>query len=302
MLTSTIINEINKRVPYLIQSYGGIDMFIIYLKEQYGISTLLGRRFIARHKLQKALNLSYTILNYSENLHIISPWSINISLFDLDEYGRLGIDSIDLARPYQVYNTEGYLLYSVTDHVGYFGNSRLDRDLVNTGLNTQAYFLKYYTINNKQIIKLLMVNTHTAEVAIKNEQFKSTDRLLTNVVTLANFSSSDVDVIYLQDVPSDNPNISIITEFGIVDTIQPGSSVILNPIAGTWLYLNTAGTITRPTITNPSNDIIIPVSINPPVYLYYIGFKTDPGLLNKLYGLSLAYTDKRILETIEINA
>ena len=302
MLPRTLVNEIEKELPYLILNFGGVENFITYLKQSLDIGEFLPRRGMSDKTYQRAMNYVYTLLTHALDTVIISPWAITVDLTEIQNGNIITKDSIDIEEPYTIHDIDGNLLYTVKDHKGFFGHSRLDRLLINNSVNTDAYFLKYKKYDGSEKIKLLVVNLFSRQILVQNDLLETVDSINQSNITIANFSSLTTTLYIFETVPILPPNLTDIQTLGEANIIQPNSTRSIVPSSGMWLYMeHTDAQSIRTQITNVDNDILIPVDIQPSISsLYYLGLNISTPTLNRLFGLNLAFSDRRVDEIIEI--
>ena len=301
MIPRSLINQVEKQVPYLIKSYGGANNFIRYIKQNLDITRSGTKRTISNAQYQNAINYLYTILEKKDEILLISPWSFIFDLATLEDTQSFTPDSIDFDIPYTVHDLQGNLLYTVKQHNGFFGRSQLDKLLMNRSTNTSAYFLKYITFNGTPRVKLILINLFTREVLVQSELLQTVESLNQSNITFANFSNSPVVITTYETTPSSNPNLTDIFNLGFNEEVQPNTSRSFVPRRGTWFLIQTPNLINRTQITNSDNDIFIRAGGQVGTYeLYYFGLNVNTALLNRVFNIGLDYSDKRVDEIIEI--
>lgn len=304
MIPNSLVNEINKKIPSLISSFGGTETFISYIKEANKIPLQTKQRDLSNNDYQKLIGILYLFLKFNKNINIISPWALPVDLREETDFGVPTPQSIDIEEPYRIYNLEGVLLYSVTDHQGIFGQSFLDKILLNNSYTGSTFFLKYKTYEGLEIIKLLVVNLYTREIIIPNELFKPVEDLKTSTISIANYTNSVAQLYIQESLPIlgyNNQNIQTNVTPIILDPNVSHDIVVTNSM---YIYINTTGFIDRTLITNPSNDLLINLfSLANPAdteNTFFVAFKVDPSLVNKIFNKTLGTTSKRINEIIEL--
>ncbi len=99
------------------------------------------------------------LLSHPDSIAVITPTNLSFKLYETrDDLAASG--SIIFELPYSVYNTDGQLLYRVSNHDGIFGNSILDRTLLLQSKPGQFYYLNFDSFQGKRSI-LLIVNAFT---------------------------------------------------------------------------------------------------------------------------------------------
>lgn len=301
MIPHSLANELDKELPYLIRSYGGLPNFLAYMKQNLDIHKLGTRSNLPTNVYQKAINFIYTILSKKNNLILISPWSLTVDLAVLENDNQVSAESIDFDEPYTVHDLQGNLLYTVKGHNGFFGRSQLDKLLINNSVNTSAYYLNYVDYNGFKHTKLLMVTLFTKEILVENDLLQTVDSINQSNITIANFSSAPVLVTTYEGIPQSNPSVASIQSLGFNETIEPQTSRSFVPTKGTWYYIETFNNIVRTQITRPDNDILILVKEVLGSYnLYYLGLNVATSTLNRTFNVGLDFSDKRVDEIIEI--
>ena len=179
MITTDLLRELKRRIPGIMESYGGTENFISYAKE--GLNIPLGFRESGLANYSKASLYIYLnhILTYYRDIITISPWSLFVDLRETLDQGRTEPESINIDEPYRVYTLDGDLLYSVKNHFGAFGESRLDKNLVIQSFNTSGYFLKFKTYSGREVIKLLLVNMYSRHSVVSNRFYNTPEELKT---------------------------------------------------------------------------------------------------------------------------
>lgn len=302
MISTKIIKELETNIPYILDAYGGINNFIVYTKEFLDIPIESSRRALSTSKYQELINYFYTLFNYRNNLLMISPWAMYIDLRDI-LLDQLTIDSINPDLPYQIYDYRGNLKYSVVGHLGIFGESRLDENLVNKSMNGSLYFLKYKTYSGSEVIKLIIINLFSREIRTSNTNFQSPTININSTITLVKTTSNPINTYFVSSPPS-LPNLINIDNFRRPQTLNILS--LNNPVnlsinQGGWLLIDHNGaTFQRSNITNISNDIIIQVASDNNFVLYYVGLNIDVSILNQYFNQSLTFSNKPITEIITI--
>ena len=302
MISTVILNELNMRAPYVIESFGGIETFLSYVKEYHEIPEQLEKTELPRGDYQKIVNYFYTLLQFNENIHIISPWALYIDFKDVNNIGQLQTSSIDENEPYQIYDLDNNLLYTVQEHGGIFGESNLDRLLISNSQTGSMYYVKYKTLEGLEVVELLLTNLYTREVLVPNELYKSVDNLDFNVVSIANYTQNNIEIYTYQTYPTKGMSREEIIERGDKNTLSSNSSLDLTPEAGMYVLLDRVERpfVNRAIVSNPNNDLLIPINLTGHT-LYYLAVNTTPESVNKLFGTTLSNTNTPIKDILEIN-
>lgn len=301
MIPRSLANELDKELPYLLRSYGGLNNFITYVKQNLDVPIIGRRRTLSTATYQNVITFIYTILTRRQDLILISPWSLIVDLAVIEDDNQVSAESIDFTEPYTIHDLDGNLLYTVQGHNGFFGRSELDKILINNSVNTSAYYLNYKDYNGFSQTKLLMVTLFTKEILVENDLLQTVDSINQSNVTFANFSSNPVTITTYEGIPQSNPSDVTIRNSGFNEVIQPNTSRSFVPTKGTWFLVDTTDTISRTQITRVNNDILIPVQEVVGTYtLFYLGLNVSTPLLNRTFNVGLDFSDKRVDEIIEI--
>ena len=138
MTLEEIVKELEFKYPQLKRAFGTINTFLDNLVTVYS---------------QQAASYVTELLNFKGKLIVIDPVQLRFTLYD--NYDDLDLESIIFEEPYQIYNFDKELLYSVSSHFGVFGNSILD-GLLNIDFKPSSlFYLNYSTYNSKQQIVLV---------------------------------------------------------------------------------------------------------------------------------------------------
>lgn len=303
MIPSKIISKLQNNIPFIIDGFGGVTNFVIYVKEFLDIPIEDSRRAISDSQYQEFINYFHTIFKYKRDIIMISPWAMYVDLRDL-LIEDLTSDSINPDSPYQVYDMRGNLKYTVTNHQGIFGESRLDENLVNKARNAGIYFLKYKTFSGSEKVKLLIINVFSKQIRASNQNFTSPNIVTSSTITVAKINTGTADVYLLEAPPQliSSVNIENFRRPELLQVIDEDRPAYYSINKGSWLLIDHGGGIVeRTVVTNISNDIVIQVASSPTFVLYYVGLNTDVSFLNQYYNTSLTFSNKPITETITIN-
>jgi len=303
MIPASIVNQLQLQIPYIIDGFGGISNFMVYAKEFVDIPIENSRRAVSTSQYQDLINYFHTIFKYENDIIMISPWAMYVDLRDI-LIEDLTINSINPDYPYQVYDIRGNLKYTVTGHLGIFGESRLDENLVNKSKNGGIYYLKYRTYNGTEKVKLIIINLFSREVRASNKNFKSPLTIINSTFTIVKNSIGSINTYFVSGPPVLTTNIDVnnYRRQEALRVLSPETPVYLSIKEGGWLLIDHNGIDTqRTTITNTSNDIVIEVATDPTFVLYYVGLNVDVSTLNQYYTESLVYTNRPITEIITVN-
>lgn len=303
MIPSKIISKLQNQLPFIIDGFGGVTNFVVYVKEFLDIPIESSRRSISDTQYQEFINYFYTLFKYKRDVIMISPWAMYVDLRDI-LIEDLTSESINPNSPYQVYDMRGNLKYTVVGHQGIFGESRLDENLVNKAINGSIYFLKYKTFSGTNKVKLLIINVFSKQIRASNQNFSSPNVVLNSTISINTTSVSPADVYLIEAPPQPLSNIDIETfrRSELLQELTQDNPVNYSINTGSWLLIDHSdNTITRSAATNLSNDIVIQVASDPSFVLYYVGLNTDVSFLNQYFNTSLTYSNKPITEIITLS-
>lgn len=303
MIPVALTNQLKKDIPYIINSYGGISNFIVYAKEFLDIPIDYSRKAISSSQYQELLNYFYTLFKYKNNILVVSPWSMYIDLTD-KLTNILTNNSINPIFPYQVFDIKGNLKYTVKNHFGVFGESRLDENLLNKAVNGSIYFIKYKTYNGNEKVKLLLINLFSKEIVVSNSNYTNPLIKTDSTITIIKNSNGEINTYFINTPPirTNNININNFRRLDSLKVLNKNNPIYLNINNGGWLLIEHNGaSLNRTEITNINNDILIQIISTTNYILYYIGLNIDVSTLNQYYNKSLQYTNKPITEIITIS-
>ena len=153
MIKLQIIKEIQRRMPWILTTYGGIETFISYIKEALKIDETDSFNSLTLSQKSDLFNFLTLLIKYEKDILLISPWNLFIDLRQ-NINNTTTKDTINIDYPYQVFKLNGDLIYTVKTHFGVYGESRLDKHLILNSVNASGYFLKYRNYQGVQKIKL----------------------------------------------------------------------------------------------------------------------------------------------------
>lgn len=296
MISNLVQKEIRARMPGIMDSYGGISNFISYVREYLKIP--VGQKEIALSDYSKASFYSYinTLLNYSNDVIVLSPWSLFLDLRDtLDS--SVSNDSINLEEPYKVYTLEGDLIYTVKNHFGAFGESRLDKQLVVNSSNASAYFLKFKTYSGLQKIKLLLVNLYSRNTVVSNKFLNTPPTLQTSTLSFVNNTGISLDIYKTESSIVTDPSFSF-KQDNKREVVAPNDIKIYNVEKSAYFFIDAPVKIQRTVITNPLNDLIFQTPLS--TQLLFVGTNVDVTTLNKVFNKGIQYSNKPIQDVITL--
>ena len=297
MIKQEILFELNRRVPYLFSTFGGANNFITYLKENLDITPNIREEFLQSHELYAINNYLKLLLDNYQNLIIISPWSLYFDLRDLDTLDTSTPDSINIEEPYQIYSLNGNLRYSVSNHFGVFGESRLDKDLIVNSYNTSAYYIKYKTYKGDIKIRILIVNFFSQVSKVVNRSFSSTIINTQSTISIINNTITDINVYVVNSGPILDVNTFNFIQDEYRYQVSSHSFVPILITSGSYIFIDTLRDISRSVITNSANDILFNITPN----LFYCGYKVDIASLNKIFNTQLKFSNKPINDVLSID-
>lgn len=134
-----IQSQLKYKFPQLVNAFGEVDEFL--------------RSLATLEKSEEEIEvILYKILSHSDTLVVLSPTNIGFNLYD-----NFLQESINISKPYSVYNLEGDLCYQVSNHEGKFGFSPLDRFLILEANNLDFYYLSYEQEDKETRLILLVI-------------------------------------------------------------------------------------------------------------------------------------------------
>jgi hypothetical protein len=241
MVHESIIKVLDRAMYYVTNVYGGAPNLISHLERLDGGE---GRVLERVHKL----------LSHYKGVHVISPWELILPLFQGDDLQGFSLDdSIVPEVPYSVFTWEGDLLYKVSNHLGWFGYSPLDKTLALQSLVGDMYFLQYRTYGHTKTILLLVNNPSLSNVKVlSNKALQAPldnsrmEMPSDNVITLfcTSIRPTQLTIYHWATVPNSIPTLEQVKgSIGAtkeVYYIEPWDDKILwFPKASGWVYMET---------------------------------------------------------------
>ena len=290
MLNPNIESEIIRSLPFLVASFKSVSKILTYLKEVNNVPLEVSRDRLNRTsylKLSKHLKL---LLDYKNNILIISPWKMKYDLSELESNNLFDV-TIDITQPYEVYDLYNNLLYSCVNHNGVYGLSNLDKWLIQKSKNMSTYYLKYKDITGETHIQILVVNLNVLNSIGSNPYYKPIPEYnKQKLLTIQNNSHSNVILYTLFEKPTQDFNPTRVRLNGEEIEITASNQYIIKtnnkPL---WLFIETPVTIFHPTNVEKDANVIIPIIYNS---FYYIAVNTNPQLVNQIFNTSLTNTSK----------
>jgi hypothetical protein len=265
----TLVDNLYKQHANLIRSCGGKENFTDYLSSQP----------------QAYVDYILPIVNHEGPYLLINPWNQVGNLGTIDSRSR-----IISSEPYRVFTRKGELLYSVSNHYGYFGYSNLDKALINQSRTLDLFFIEYQSYEGPKVTLLAVCKfmpisqQQESNQNLREQQSKTIDQILIKVTSAyvdpqsPSQEFSPISIYFLESFPhsiptppsiKDNP-LSVLTAFDtnsteIVLPIEDSGWIVINQnIEDIDYYLNII----------PSGDgykRVVKVSD----YLYYIALPKD---------------------------
>jgi len=138
MSIEELIKELEFKYPQIKRAFGTIATFIDNLVIVYK---------------NEAVKYLTELLNFKGRLIIVDPVYSRFTLYD--NYDEVDQEAVVFEEPYNVYNIQRELLYSVASHYGIFGNSILD-SLLNIDFQPASlFYLDYLTYQGRKQILIL---------------------------------------------------------------------------------------------------------------------------------------------------
>lgn len=296
MIKNQIIKEIQRRIPWILTTFNGVDNFISYVKESLKIDDVDSFRSLTQSQKTELFNYLNILIKYQKDILLISPWNLFIDLRQNQLETITTKETIDLDYPYQVYKLNGDLIYTVKNHLGVFGESRLDKHLILNSVNASAYFLKYKNYQGLQKIKLLLVNLHSRHSIVNNQEFKLLETNNISNLTIINNTGSLLN-IYKTDTAFIADSNFIYNKPENINSILSNNIKVFNVSEPCYFLIDRPTTITHTKITYPSSNIIfIGENLSP----FFVGSKIDPTILNKTFNKTIQFSNKPLDDVITI--
>ena len=165
MINNNVLSEIDKKLKNISSSFGGAKDLATNVSRSLGVDPPSLSDKETEYEVAK-------LLYHPDTIATISPWSYRFSIVEYSEYGTLADNSIILEEPYNVYDSGGRLLYSVSSHEGIFGNSLLDKGLVLESESGKTYYLQFPTYLGYTRTIHLIVNRISIVPPLSLPQFK----------------------------------------------------------------------------------------------------------------------------------
>ena len=295
MIKLQIIREIQRRMPWILTTYGGIETFISYIKEALKIDEADSFNSLTPSQKSDLFNFLTLLIKYEKDILLISPWNLFIDLRQ-NINNTTTKDTINIDYPYQVFNLNGDLIYTVKTHFGVYGESRLDKHLILNSVNASGYFLKYRNYQGVQKIKLLLVNLHSKYSTINNQEFKLIENNSVSNLTIINNTGAPLNIY--------KTNTAIIKDTNFVFNKPENLHIITNNNIKTfnvsepcYFLVDRPTTITQTKITYPSSNIIFINDFQAP---FLVGSGIDVNILNKQYNKTIQFSNKPLDDVITI--
>lgn len=300
-LNSTLV-ELNRRLPYLMATYGGVENFVIYLKTSLTLD--LTSSFDSYEDYEKQKMLSYLLIllqNYDDTI-LISPWNMYLDLKVLDGNDIPLLESINIDEPYRVYKDNGDLVYSVVDHNGIFGESKLDKYLLINSVNTSLYYLKYKTLTGREKIKVLLVNIHSINTEVSNNYYEPViNNSEESTITVINKLGIPINIYIVASPPNISSNFNFVqNDYAVL--IKNNDAKVLNVSEGLYIYIDNPSIIFEKTkISYSKNDAVV-LNAHNKTSLVYVGYGVDPSMINRTFNKSISFTNKPFHDVITLKS
>ena len=296
MISNEVQRELKRRLPGIVDTYGGVTNFITFIREYLNIPTGVREKALSDYSKSSLYQYINTLITYSNDVILISPWNLFLDLRLTLNDGITTNDSVNLEEPYRVYNTKGELLYSVKNHFGAFGESRLDKNLIINSTNASMYFLKFKSYNGREQIKLLLVNMFSKRTEISNKLLRKPNLVETSSISIVNQTGLAVNVYEVES------SIIRVGSFPFIQdqyrkVIQPNDVLTSNVEKSKYFFFDPSAEIERTFITNPVNDIVFEIFTNS---LIFVGSGIDVSVLNKEFNRGLQFSNKPIQDIITL--
>lgn len=298
MISNKIQREIKRRIPGIMESYGGLNNFLSYVREFLHIPYALKELALNSYSKSAFYNYLNLLITYSNDIIVISPWGLFFDLRNSNIDSTISKTSININEPYKVYTLEGDLIYTVKSHLGVFGESKLDKQLIVNSSNASAYYLKFKTYNGGEKVKLLLVNLYSQNTVVSNQFFRRPPSIQTSTLSFVNNTSLDIELYFIPSSIISNPSFNFQQE-QYLNIIKPNDIKIFNVEQSAYFFINQNINYERTIITNPLNDLVFQ-TLNS--RLLFVGTNVDVFTLNKLFNKGIQYSNKPIQDVITLNA
>lgn len=296
MITTEIQTELKRRLPGIVDSYGGITNFISFVRETLDMPYAVRERGLPMHSKAAMYQYLQTLITYSNDVIMVSPWNLFLDLRLTLGEGQTTADSVNLDEPYRVFTTNGDLLYTVKNHFGAFGESRLDKNLIINSTNAAMYFLKFKSYNGKEQIKVLLVNMYSKRTEIANRFLRKVSDISSSTLSIVNQTGVAINIYEVQSSLMDT-SIFDFQQDQYRSVIQPNDVKIFNVDQSKYFYLENSAEIERTVVTNPVNDIIFEVI---PSKIIFVASNVDTGVLNRKFNRGLQFSNRPIQDVITL--
>jgi len=294
MIKLQLIKELKRRVPWILTTYGGVETFISYVKESLKISRNETFKSLTPSQKVELFNFLNLILKYENDILLLSPWNLFIDL-------RLGINSnksINIEEPYQVFNLNGDLLYTVRSHLGVFGESRLDKNLILNSVNTSGYFLKYKNYLGQPNIKFLLINLHSKNSTVSNQDFRILEENTISNLSIINNTGRSIPIFKTDSTLNTSSNF-IYNRPENLQIIKNNDMFTFNVTNSCYLLIEEFVTLTQTKITYPDSNIVFIKDASSPIF---VGSNIDVTLLNRMFNTVVQYSNKPLDDVITLTS
>lgn len=283
--------NLTPRLRFVYNYFGGLNSYIKYVD-----------RFCKENNVN-SLDYLQKIYGSPKDVIVLTPFNAFYNLADIDNNNILYSNSINFDSPYKVFSIDNKLLYTVSNHKGVFGNSSLDKHLINSSKSGAAYVLHFTNYKKESIVKYIVISHYsnsilTKEIVKRNVVSKTAEE---SIITINNRSTLFSSYSLLQAPPNNSMTYT--------DIVATSPSIEINNFStanlslkkeGYWLAINTRGQVERVTSPSDNNDLLYVVEVTSTYVLLYIGTGIDPTILNKRFGVSVNYSSSYINEILEI--
>ena len=145
MLNRSHILELRSKFYYVSHSFGGPEDLIQSISDD------------SNDQEEVELKI-HQILSHPDHVRVISPWDTRFDLIEENAYGTPNEKSIVIESPYQVFDFNRCLLYTVSQHNGIWGDSPLDKLLLLQSPSGRLFYLQHSTFTDTKRTLLLIVN------------------------------------------------------------------------------------------------------------------------------------------------
>lgn len=292
MIPKILENELKLRVPNITKYYGGINNYVSILEKLYKTDK-------NKNNYKRLIKHIGEVINYSRDIYVINP-----NYFRLDLSKGNNNFKINISIPYELYNLDGKLIYTVEGHSGYFGYSILDKYLLTNSKNGDFYYLKFKDINGLNRIKVILINftTYNSNLETSNPYYRSVENVNTiSTLTFYNTSKENINLYKIDTTSSLDISTYNFKQARFSFIIDNNSTKVFSIEEACYIFIDKSGLSIKKQLTYEANDILLILQNNSRGILFYIPYKIDVGLVNSKFKNNLSFTDKLFNDIIVLS-